>query len=120
MFKRDNSIDPNRKPVNLLGYVQPALRSMMFIDSQYAAYYRAFALSMGFLVVGTGLIWLGDKSSSNGVMVAGMVLFLLAETIWLGISGVLLWKLSRTLIGRIRVGRHGIPGEDRNQKRSGL
>lgn len=120
MVKRDTSIDSNGKPGSLFGHVLSALRGVMFVDSRYAGYYRAFGLAMGFLVVGTGLIWWGDRSSYLGLMVAGISLFLLAETIWLGIGAVLLWKLVRTVIGRFWVGRRDAPGKDRNRTPSDL
>ncbi len=92
-----------------------ALRSLLLVDNQYAAYYRAFGLSMLFLVVGTGLIWWGDKGDYLGVMVSGMSVFLLAEIICLGIGVVLLWKLLRAVIDHFRVGQRGLPGKDRNR-----
>jgi hypothetical protein len=104
----------------LLRPARPALRSLLLVDNQYAAYYRAFGLSMLFLVVGTGLIWWGDKGDYLGVMVVGMSVFLLAEIIWLGVGVVLLWKLLRAVTDRFRVGQRGLPGKDRNRTLSDL
>ncbi len=123
MYQRETKIDL----VGLFGKLGglfrptlPVLRSLLLVDSQYAAYYRAFGLSIVFLVVGTGMIWWGDQGKHLELMLAGMLVFLLAETIWLGIGVVLLWKLARTVIDHFRAGQRGVPGKDRNRTLSDL
>ena len=123
MHTRETNIDVVGFLGKLGGLFRPArsvCRSLLLIDSQYAAYYRAFGLSMVLLAAGTGLIWWGDKGNYLGLTVAGMLVFLLAETIWLGIGVVLVWKVVRTVTDRFRVGKSGVPGKDRNKTLSDL